>query len=70
MFSVRHGFVVFFQIFSFLIVAFSNNFTMGIVGNSLKYLIKIFNFLGIIFASTGCGLGEVSYLSLSSHFNR
>lgn len=33
-------------------------------------LLHKFLFIGVIFASAGCGLGEVSYLSLSSHFHR
>ncbi|KAI1726848.1 CLN3 protein [Ditylenchus destructor] len=54
-YSVRHGFVIFCQISSFLIVALSESLTVGLIG--------------VVFASIGAGLGELSYLSLSSHFH-
>uniref|UniRef100_A0A183C2X8 Battenin n=1 Tax=Globodera pallida TaxID=36090 RepID=A0A183C2X8_GLOPA len=40
---------------SFIIVAYSDSFSTGL--------------LGVIFASFGAGLGEVTYLSLSAHFH-
>uniref|UniRef100_A0A915DWW9 Battenin n=2 Tax=Ditylenchus dipsaci TaxID=166011 RepID=A0A915DWW9_9BILA len=54
-YSVRHTMVILLQCLSFLIVAFSTGLFMGLTG--------------VVFASIGAGLGEVSYLSLSSHFH-
>uniref|UniRef100_A0A914N3A9 Battenin n=1 Tax=Meloidogyne incognita TaxID=6306 RepID=A0A914N3A9_MELIC len=54
-FSLRHLLVVNFQILSYLLVAYSNTIFVGI--------------LGVVFASLGAGLGEITYLSLSSHFH-
>ena len=48
--------VIIFQTTSFIIVALSENVTVGIIG--------------VVFASFGAGLGEISYLSLASNFNR
>lgn len=55
-YSVRHTLVVVLQLSSFLIVAFSERVEISL--------------LGVVFASLGAGLGEVTYLSLCSHFNR
>ncbi|KAL3088810.1 hypothetical protein niasHT_023158 [Heterodera trifolii] len=52
---MRHSLVILCQVTSFIIVAFSTSFSVGL--------------LGVIFASFGAGLGEVTYLSLSSHFH-
>ncbi|KAF7639282.1 Battenin [Meloidogyne graminicola] len=54
-FTLRHLLVLFFQITSYLLVAYSNTIFIGI--------------LGVVFASLGAGLGEITYLSLSSHFH-
>ncbi|KAL7072347.1 hypothetical protein ACQ4LE_008513 [Meloidogyne hapla] len=54
-FSLRHLLVVCFQIMSYLLVAYSDTIFVGI--------------LGVVFASLGAGLGEITYLSLSSHFH-
>jgi len=53
-YSTRHLFVVLFQASAFMLVAFSHSLSFALVG--------------VVFASLGAGLGEVSYLSLSSHF--
>uniref|UniRef100_A0A7E4UQF1 Battenin n=1 Tax=Panagrellus redivivus TaxID=6233 RepID=A0A7E4UQF1_PANRE len=53
--SVRHVVVVLLQALSFIIVATSNSVSMGIVG--------------VVFASFGSGLGEVTYLTLATYFH-
>ncbi|KAK0424735.1 hypothetical protein QR680_008820 [Steinernema hermaphroditum] len=53
-YAVRHGLVVFFQASSFVIVAASTTVYQGIIG--------------VVFASIGAGIGEITYLSMSSHF--
>uniref|UniRef100_A0A914CCK9 Battenin n=1 Tax=Acrobeloides nanus TaxID=290746 RepID=A0A914CCK9_9BILA len=55
-YGTRHFLVLFFQTSSFIIVALSENVTIGIIG--------------VVFASLGAGLGEITYLSLSSNFHR
>ncbi|KAE9548142.1 hypothetical protein FO519_008649 [Halicephalobus sp. NKZ332] len=54
-YGVRHCFVVFLQSCSYVIVALSGSITVGIIG--------------VVFASLGAGLGEITYLSLASHFH-
>ncbi|KAK6107269.1 CLN3 family protein [Brugia pahangi] len=53
-FGVRHFFVVLLQISSFLVVAFSRNIVMSLTGVAL--------------ASIGAGIGEVTFLSLTTYF--
>uniref|UniRef100_A0AC34FIM8 Uncharacterized protein n=1 Tax=Panagrolaimus sp. ES5 TaxID=591445 RepID=A0AC34FIM8_9BILA len=55
MISVRHTAVVIFQALSYIIVALSSSVVVGITG--------------VVFASIGAGLGEITYLSLASHFH-
>uniref|UniRef100_A0A914HF81 Battenin n=1 Tax=Globodera rostochiensis TaxID=31243 RepID=A0A914HF81_GLORO len=54
-YNARHSLVLICQASSFIIVAYSESFSVGL--------------LGVIFASFGAGLGEVTYLSLSAHFH-
>ncbi|KAM3720537.1 Battenin [Dirofilaria immitis] len=53
-FGLRHLFTVLLQISSFLVVAFSQNIFMGLAGVAL--------------ASIGAGIGEVTFLSLTTYF--
>ncbi|CAG9537172.1 unnamed protein product [Cercopithifilaria johnstoni] len=53
-FGVRHLFIVLLQISSFLVVAFSRNILMSLTGVAL--------------ASIGAGVGEVTFLSLTTYF--
>uniref|UniRef100_A0A1I7VB54 Battenin n=1 Tax=Loa loa TaxID=7209 RepID=A0A1I7VB54_LOALO len=53
-FGVRHSFTVLLQISSFLVVAFSRNILSGLIGVAL--------------ASIGAGVGEVTFLSLTTYF--
>ncbi|KAI6193878.1 Battenin [Aphelenchoides besseyi] len=53
-FGVRHVFICVFQLSAYLTVGFSTN-------------VKI-SLLGVVFASISDGVGDVSYLSLSSHY--
>ncbi|KAL3116411.1 hypothetical protein niasHT_006858 [Heterodera trifolii] len=55
-FGFRHLLVCIMQALSFVIVAFSQSFTLSLIG--------------IIFASLGSGLGENCLLALSSHYKR
>lgn len=54
-FSARHFFVCSCQVISFITVAFSSNLIVSLAG--------------VAFASIGSGLGEISYLSLASHYS-
>ncbi|VDK69472.1 unnamed protein product [Onchocerca ochengi] len=54
-FGMRHLFTVLLQISSFLVVAFSQNIPMGLTGVAL--------------ASIGAGIGEVTFLSLTTYFH-
>lgn len=54
-YDVRHIFVVVCQMLSYIIVSISTTIEIGL--------------LGVIFASLGSGLGEITYLSLASHFS-
>uniref|UniRef100_A0A914E016 Battenin n=1 Tax=Acrobeloides nanus TaxID=290746 RepID=A0A914E016_9BILA len=54
-FGIRHLIVCLLQIASYFVVAFSVNVAMSLSG--------------VILASAGAGLGELSYLALSSHFS-
>uniref|UniRef100_A0A915Q206 Battenin n=1 Tax=Setaria digitata TaxID=48799 RepID=A0A915Q206_9BILA len=54
-FGMRHLFIVLLQISSFLVVAFSKNVTMSLIGVAL--------------ASIGAGAGEVTFLSLTTYFS-
>uniref|UniRef100_A0A915B0H1 Battenin n=1 Tax=Parascaris univalens TaxID=6257 RepID=A0A915B0H1_PARUN len=53
-FGVRHLIVVLLQCGSFIVVANSTSVTLGLIG--------------VVIASAGSGLGEVTYLSLASYF--
>uniref|UniRef100_A0AC35U4A6 Battenin n=1 Tax=Rhabditophanes sp. KR3021 TaxID=114890 RepID=A0AC35U4A6_9BILA len=53
-YDLRHIVIVLSQLMSFLIVAFSTSINVGLVG--------------VICASFGSGLGEITYLALASHF--
>ncbi|VDN08382.1 unnamed protein product [Thelazia callipaeda] len=53
-FGIRHVFIVSLQICSFIMVAFSQNVAMSLSG--------------VVLASIGAGLGEVTFLSLTSYF--
>uniref|UniRef100_A0A914ULM7 Battenin n=1 Tax=Plectus sambesii TaxID=2011161 RepID=A0A914ULM7_9BILA len=55
-FGVRHLIVVFAQAASYIIVAFSVDVWMSL--------------LGVVFASIGSGLGEITYMALASHFSK
>ncbi|KAH7701439.1 Protein CLN-3.2, partial [Aphelenchoides avenae] len=55
-YGIRHLVVVLCQASSFLIVAYSDNLFLAL--------------MGVCFASFGSGLGEISYLSLASNFPR
>uniref|UniRef100_A0A914PJR8 Battenin n=1 Tax=Panagrolaimus davidi TaxID=227884 RepID=A0A914PJR8_9BILA len=55
-FGIRHLVVVLLQCISYFMVAFSTTVAMSLAG--------------VAFASLGSGLGEISYLALSSHFPR
>jgi battenin len=54
-YNIRHTAVVVFQSLSYIIVALSSSVAVGITG--------------VVFASIGAGLGEITYLSLASHFH-
>ncbi len=54
-YSIRHLAVIASQTLSYLVVAFSTNVWMSL--------------FGVVLASIGAGLGEITYLSLGSHFN-
>ncbi|VDD85573.1 unnamed protein product [Enterobius vermicularis] len=55
-FGARHVFICFMQAASFLIVAFSASISMSLIG--------------VVVASIGCGIGEITYLSLTPYFGR
>ncbi|KAE9548437.1 hypothetical protein FO519_008352 [Halicephalobus sp. NKZ332] len=55
-FGIRHATVCMLQVTSYFIVAYSTSVTMSLSG--------------VVFASAGSGLGEITYLALSSHFPR
>uniref|UniRef100_A0A0N4Z2G3 Battenin n=1 Tax=Parastrongyloides trichosuri TaxID=131310 RepID=A0A0N4Z2G3_PARTI len=54
-YDIRHVIVVFCQGLSYVITATSGTVMMGLIG--------------VIFASFGAGLGEITYLSLASHYD-
>ncbi|CEF67651.1 Battenin [Strongyloides ratti] len=54
-YDIRHIIVVFFQALSYIIVGISKSVEIGLIG--------------VVFASLGSGLGEITYLSLASHFS-
>ncbi|KAE9548846.1 hypothetical protein FO519_007938 [Halicephalobus sp. NKZ332] len=54
--GMRHGIVCALQVTCYLIVAFSTSVTMSL--------------MGVTFAAAGMGLGEITYLGLSSYFPR
>uniref|UniRef100_A0A7E4UNW4 Battenin n=1 Tax=Panagrellus redivivus TaxID=6233 RepID=A0A7E4UNW4_PANRE len=53
-FGIRHLTVVLLQAISYFIVAYSQSVAMSLTG--------------VVFASLGAGLGEITYLALSAHF--
>ncbi|KAE9550294.1 hypothetical protein FO519_006484 [Halicephalobus sp. NKZ332] len=55
-FGIRHGIVCMLQVTCYLVVAYSTSVAMSLTG--------------VVFAAMGSGLGEITYLSLSSHFPR
>ncbi|CAJ0569459.1 unnamed protein product, partial [Mesorhabditis spiculigera] len=55
-YGFRHTLVIALQIASYLVVAFSTSYPISLVG--------------VVLASAGSGVGETTYLSLSSHFSR
>ncbi|MCP9263483.1 Battenin [Dirofilaria immitis] len=65
-FGLRHLFTVLLQISSFLVVAFSQNIFMGLAGQFLIYSVE--EGLGVALASIGAGIGEVTFLSLTTYF--
>uniref|UniRef100_A0A0N5C8A9 Battenin n=1 Tax=Strongyloides papillosus TaxID=174720 RepID=A0A0N5C8A9_STREA len=54
-YDIRHILVVLCQTLSYIIVGISTSIELGL--------------LGVVFASLGSGLGEITYLSLASHFS-
>ncbi|TKR80136.1 hypothetical protein L596_014257 [Steinernema carpocapsae] len=53
-FGVRHLFIIAGQLIAFVTVAFSTNIFMGLTG--------------VVIASTACGLGDITFLPMASHF--